>query len=35
MAAAITISIFRRAKYPSVGAWWDAEGLLLWLVAGR
>jgi hypothetical protein len=34
IAAAITISIFRCPKYASFKAWWDAEGLPMWLIAG-
>jgi hypothetical protein len=34
IAAAITISLFRCPKYPSFGAWWDAEGLPIWMIAG-
>jgi hypothetical protein len=34
IAVAITLSIFRSPKYPSFKAWWDAEGLPIWLVAG-
>jgi hypothetical protein len=33
-ATAITVSIFRRPKYPSFKAWWDAEGLPIWMTAG-
>jgi hypothetical protein len=34
IAAAITASIFRCKSYPSFGAWWDAEGLPIWGIAG-
>jgi hypothetical protein len=34
IAATITISIFRCPKYASFKAWWDAEGLPMWLIAG-
>ncbi len=33
-ATAVTVSIFRRPKYPSFKAWWDAEGLPIWMMAG-
>jgi len=31
-ATALTVSIFRRSKYPSFSAWWDAEGIVIWIL---
>ncbi len=33
-ATALTVSFFRRKEYSSFGAWWDAEGIGIWLLAG-
>jgi hypothetical protein len=34
IATAMTVTLFRCPKYPSFKAWWDAEGLLIWLMTG-
>ena len=34
IATAIIVSIFRCPKYPSFKAWWEAEGLPIWMMAG-
>jgi hypothetical protein len=32
--AALVASIFRRRKYHSFSAWWNAEGIGIWILAG-
>jgi hypothetical protein len=34
LATAVAVSVVRYRKYPSFRAWWDAEGLPIWIVAG-
>ena len=31
--AALVVSIFRRPEYPSFSNWWDAEGIVIWIIA--
>jgi hypothetical protein len=31
--AALVVSIFRRRKYHSFSAWWNAEGIGIWILA--
>jgi hypothetical protein len=34
ISAAVVVSIFRRRKYHSFSAWWNAEGIAIWILAG-
>ncbi len=33
-AIALTFWLSQKSKYPSFGAWWDAEGIAIWMIAG-
>jgi len=33
LASAIAATIVRRKDYPTFGKWWDAEGIVIWIVA--
>jgi hypothetical protein len=31
--AAVVVSVFRRRQYNSFSDWWDAEGIVIWILA--
>lgn len=33
-AIALMVWLSRKSRYPSFGAWWDAEGIAIWMIAG-
>jgi hypothetical protein len=34
LTTAVAVSIVRRRHYPTFRAWWDAEGIGVWILAG-